>query len=227
MNFSELIKTKRKENDITQEILANMIGSSKQTIANWENDRSKPQVNDDVMINSISHALKISKSEIIESITGLKTIKENEENIINYSFLPNELMNIKLSKEEIEVLFAMEYFEHYSNVVFVNNSNGEFRNNKLQYNDYINIFNSGRHILSSRHNIEKILSYININVLINIIRKNNLTTFNIQHLSEEDIYTILKSYKDSFMFLLCNNKELCYFKDGKICNQNIQDAKLV
>lgn len=227
MNFSELIKTKRKENDITQEILADMIGTSKQTIANWENDRSKPQINDNLIINSISHALKISKSEIIESITGLKTIKENEENIINYSFLPNELMNIKLSKEEIEVLFAMEYFEHYSNVVFVNNSNGEFRNNKLQYNDYINIFNSGRHILSSRRNIGKILSYININVLTNIIRKNNLTTFNIQHLSEEDIYTILKSYKDSFMFLLCNDKELCYFKDGKICNQDIQDAKLV
>lgn len=227
MNFSKLIKTKRKENDITQEILADMIGTTKQTIANWENDRSKPQINDDAIINSISHALKISKSEIIESITGLKTIKENEENIINYSFLPNELMNLKLSKEEIEVLFAMEYFKHYSNVVFVNNSKGEFINNKLQYNDYINIFNSGRHILSSRYNVERILNYIDIKKLTNIIRKNNLETFNIQQLSEEDIYIILKPYKDSFMFLLCNDKELCYFKDGKICNQDIQDAKLV
>lgn len=138
-------------------MLANIIGISKQTIANWKNDRSKPQINDTIIDSS---------------------------NII-YPFLLNELINIKLLKEEIEILFAMEYFENYSN--------GKFIDNKLQYNDYINIFNSGQYILPSRHNIERILDYINIDVLINIIIKNNLTTFNIQQLLEEDIYTILKT----------------------------------
>ena len=61
MNFNELIKTKRKEKELTQETLAEMIGTTKQTIANWENDRSKPQLTDDEMIDNIAKTLDISK----------------------------------------------------------------------------------------------------------------------------------------------------------------------
>lgn len=226
MNFSELIKSKRKEKGITQENLADIIGTTKQTIANWENNRSKPQISDDI-IDCIANTLKISKSDIIESIVGLKSIKDDEIPTIVYTFLPDELINIKLSKEDIELLFAMEYFDHYSDSISKNRLNENFIRDKLHYNDYINIFNSGRYILSSIHNVETVLNYIDINILTGIIRKNNLTTFNIQQLSEQDIYTILKPYKDSFNFLLENDQELCYFKDDKIYDKKVKDAQLI
>ena len=228
MKFNDLIKTKRKEMDFTQEKLANLIGTSKQTIANWENGRNNPLIGDEVILNSIAKVFKINKVEVMESIIGSEKIQENDNIIIKYQFLPNELINLKLTKEEIEILFGIEYFKNYNNIIFKEDyDKTKFIINELHYNDYFNIFNSGRNILSSRHSIENILNLIDINILTNIIRKNNLVTFNIQQLSEEDIYTILKPYKEGFDFLLHNDNELCYLKDGKIYNQYSKDAELV
>ena len=42
-----------------------MIGVSKQTIANWENERSTTEIKDEPLINSLANILKISKNEII------------------------------------------------------------------------------------------------------------------------------------------------------------------
>ena len=63
MKFNDLIKTKRKEMDFTQEKLANLIGTSKRTIANWENGRNNPLIGDEVILNSIAKVFKINKVE--------------------------------------------------------------------------------------------------------------------------------------------------------------------
>ena len=227
MNFSKLIKTKRKESNLTQESLAIKIGTSKQTIANWESDRSKPQITDIEIITAIANELKISKTDIIEAITGLNSINEKEEIIINYPFLPNELMNIKLTKEEIELLFAIEYFKQYKDIVFSDEDDGDFTTNELKYTDYVEILGSGRNVLARKKKISKILDLIQIETLTSIIRKNKLITFDIQQLSEEDIYTIMSVYKESFSYLLNNTEELCYIKPSETTNYRIERPELV
>lgn len=213
MNFSELIKTKRKEKEITQEKLAEMIGTSKQTIANWENDRNKPQLNDEELINSIINVLKISKGELIESITKFSTEEENK-NIIKYNFLPDELMNIKLSENEIEILHYIEYHTLYTRKY--NNFNKYFHieeyydDHDLFFEDYIRTFGSIKNILPTKSKITKILNLIDIKTLLKIIKENNLKTFNIQELSKEDVYDFLKEYKGAFEYLINNKEELCF-----------------
>lgn len=230
MNFSELIKTKRKEKEITQEKLAEMIGTSKQTIANWENDRNKPQLNDEELINSIINVLKISKGELIESITKFSTEEENK-NIIKYNFLPNELMNIKLSENEIEILHYIEYHTLY--IRKYNNFNKYFHieeyydDHDLFFEDYIRTFGSIKNILPTKSKITKILNLIDIKTLLKIIKENNLKTFNIQELSKEDVYDFLKEYKGAFEYLINNKEELCFLKDQKICKEKLENVKLV
>ena len=235
MNFNELIKTKRKEKELTQETLAEMIGTTKQTIANWENDRSKPQLTDDEMIDNIAKTLDISKKEIIESITGLNNTSENyNKETINYPFLPDELMNLKLSEKEIEILFAMEYLEenlafdysddHYIRKIYgdylcqsTSSSSGEYYKHKLTYDDYIKILGSGKNVLSTKEYIDNILKIVNIDILLKIIRKNNLKELNIQNLKEDDLYLILKPFIPAFCKIAykSNNKILKYFESNK------------
>lgn len=220
MNFSNLLKLKRNEMDMTQATLADAIGVNKQTIANWENERCTPEIKDDFVINSLANILNLSKKEIIETITELNinNEKDNDE-IIKYSFLPTEFINLELSEKEIEILFEMEYFKKNTDFLFIkkeykyNDDNNEtpYIKKYLSYNDYIKILGSGRNVLSTIEKISNVLKFINIEVLNNIIRKNNLTTFHIQKLSEEDIYTILSYYKKDFDYVMDNNANICYF----------------
>ena len=143
MGFKTLIKEKRKEYNMTQEGFANAIGVDKQTISNWETGKYTPNTKDNEIIDGISDTLKISKKDIIISLTELDNTQEYKKQI-NYPFLLDELMDIKLSEKEIEILFAMEYIRktNYSE--------------RLTYEDYIKILGSGRDVLSTKKYIDNI-----------------------------------------------------------------------
>ena len=194
MGFKTLIKEKRKEYNMTQEGFANAIGVDKQTISNWETGKYTPNTKDNEIIDGISDTLKISKKDIIISLTELDNTQEYKKQI-HYPFLPDELMDIKLSEKEIEILFAIEYLNKIGN------------SERLTYEDYIKILGSGRNVLSTKKYIDNILDLVNLDILLNIIRKNNLKEFNIQSLSEKDIYLIVKPYINAFCKIASNSND--------------------
>lgn len=77
MELGTQIKKYRQENELSQEELANRIYVSRQTISNWENDKSYPDVNSLLMLSEV---FQISLDELIKGdIDRMKEIINKEE----------------------------------------------------------------------------------------------------------------------------------------------------
>ena len=79
MELGKQIKTHRQEAHLSQEELANRVYVSRQTISNWENDKSYPDVNSLVLLSEI---FQISLDNLIKGDI--------------------EVMKVEIQKEEIE-----------------------------------------------------------------------------------------------------------------------------
>ena len=77
MELGKQIKKHRQEVQLSQEELANQIYVSRQTISNWENDKSYPDVNSLVLLSEIFH---ISLDNLIKGdIEVMKHVIQKEE----------------------------------------------------------------------------------------------------------------------------------------------------
>lgn len=77
MELGKQIKMYRLENKLSQEELADRIYVSRQTISNWENDKSYPDINSLVLL---SEAFKISLDRLIKGdIETMKDVIQKEE----------------------------------------------------------------------------------------------------------------------------------------------------
>jgi len=91
-NISKLIKTKRKEKDLTQDELAEKIGVTEKAISRWETGRGTPDIS---LLIPLSKELDISVSELLNG----KEDKKSDQNI-------NEIVNyIDTSKTKKNKLF--------------------------------------------------------------------------------------------------------------------------
>ena len=63
MELGKQIKMYRLENKLSQEELANRIYVSRQTISNWENDKSYPDINSLVLLSEV---FKVSLDNLIK-----------------------------------------------------------------------------------------------------------------------------------------------------------------
>ena len=77
MELGKQIKMHRQEAELSQEELANRVYVSRQTILNWENDKSYPDVNSLVLLSEI---FQISLDKLIKGDTGvMKEVIQKEE----------------------------------------------------------------------------------------------------------------------------------------------------
>ena len=77
MELGKQIKMYRLENKLSQEELANRIYVSRQTISNWENDKSYPDINSLVLLSEV---FKISLDKLIKGdIEIMKDVIQKEE----------------------------------------------------------------------------------------------------------------------------------------------------
>ena len=68
MSIGEQINSLRKRNSLSQDDFANMFHVSRQTISNWENGKSYPDLE---MIIKISNYFKISVDELLKNDTKI------------------------------------------------------------------------------------------------------------------------------------------------------------
>ena len=77
MELGKQIKKHRQEAHLSQEELANRVYVSRQTISNWENDKSYPDVNSLVLLSEI---FQISLDKLIKGdIEVMKEVIKKEE----------------------------------------------------------------------------------------------------------------------------------------------------
>lgn len=74
MNIGDKIIELRKKDNLTQEKLAEKIGVSRQTLSNWENNITCPDLN---QAKSIVEIFKISLDDLIDNKTEIECLKEN------------------------------------------------------------------------------------------------------------------------------------------------------
>ena len=137
MNIGEQINNLRKQHGLSQDDFANLFNVSRQTVSNWENGRSYPDLE---MIIKISDYFKISTDELLKN--DVQTVKkiDNEKKtkkkylilLIVLCFLGTVTIWGLYSKyqDSVAVNFTMEKHETYkSNETkepFLNIANGYF-----------------------------------------------------------------------------------------------------
>lgn len=84
MNIGIKLKERRKENNITQEQIADMVHVSRQTISNWENGKSYPDIESLLLLGDIYN---VSLDELIKGDVEFMK-KEVEKNVVkNYAYM--------------------------------------------------------------------------------------------------------------------------------------------
>lgn len=191
MTFDKLLKTLRKENNLSQDMLADTIGVTKTTISNWENNKSNPSVIDTEMMQNISSALGVEANLIVSSIleksdTSLSTNESNVDNkyikLIFPKFLHDRLLSLELSEIEIKVLLLRQ---------MANNTNIT-----LGINDYFNISSDLATISTAIRNIGQKTSELSermVNVILEIIQDNHYTKFVFRKISNKDLRYFIKN----------------------------------
>ena len=145
MSIGEQINSLRKRNSLSQDDFANMFHVSRQTISNWENGKSYPDLE---MIIKISNYFKISVDELLKNDTKIVEKIDDEKRkkrkyfilLIVICVIGSALILILYNKyqERIAVNFSMKKHETYKSTeikeLSLNVANGYFsvpKNEKL------------------------------------------------------------------------------------------------
>ena len=80
MNIGQKLKNVRLATGLTQESIAEKIGVSRQTISNWENDKSYPDI---INVIALSNLYSISLDELLKEDVNMVKYLQESTNIVN------------------------------------------------------------------------------------------------------------------------------------------------
>ena len=88
--IGKFIAFKRKQKNLTQEQLAQILNISNKTVSKWETGKSMP---DYTLVKPLCEALNISVSELIDGQTSNESVKINEDQLIELMRKTQQLEN--------------------------------------------------------------------------------------------------------------------------------------
>lgn len=254
-DFANTIYNIRKERDITQKELADLIGVSDRTISKWENGSTVPDLE---TIKKICKELKISPDSIVKSEKNYKDILQNLKRklghilnyILNHIFLIgfivtfilllayfinnyNTIRIYNLTYESENITFDDGYFfkTKVLNIITINNINLEKINYeptsiKLELYTYLN---GDKHVIFESNSLDNI--YIEESKSYTDLLKKDVIE-NIKNnlyikIYTTDIYNNNYSYESKLILKQkLNNNKLCYKEYIKEQNKGIEDLGL-
>lgn len=102
MNFSNQLKKYRKENKFSQETLAEKIYVSRQTISNWENDKTYPDIQH---LITLSLLFDVSVDELLKGdVEKMKHTVEGKKQLMNST------QSLVMSLAALSILMVMMFF---------------------------------------------------------------------------------------------------------------------
>ena len=98
LKIGEKIKAKRRERDLTQEEVANMLGISKAAVSKWENEESYPDI---TMLPQIAQLFHITMDELFDYTLEPKPLVIVNEYHFAFSFdiVDKQILNYGVAKE--------------------------------------------------------------------------------------------------------------------------------
>ena len=122
--ISNLIKTKRKENGLTQEELAKKINVTEKAISRWETGRGTPDIS---LLIPLSKALKLDVSELLNGTENKKNIDSNIITLIEYEEKSKKIKNktpiiISTILYSIFIFFYLLYLKGIYSVIHISYS---------------------------------------------------------------------------------------------------------
>lgn len=254
-DFANTIYNIRKERDITQKELADLIGVSDRTISKWENGSTVPDLE---TIKKLCKELKISPDSIVKSEKNYKDILQNLKRklghilnyILNHIFLIgfivtfilllayfinnyNTIRIYNLTYESENITFDDGYFfkTKVLNIITINNINLEKINYeptsiKLELYTYLN---GDKHVIFESNSLDNI--YIEESKSYTDLLKKDVIE-NIKNNLYIKIYTTdidNNNYSYESKLILkqkLNNNKLCYKEYIKEQNKGIEDLGL-
>ena len=98
LKIGEKIKTKRRERDLTQEELANILGVSKAAVSKWENEESFPDI---TLLPQIAHVFHITMDDLFDYALEHKPLVIVNEYHFGFSFdiVNKEILNYGVAEE--------------------------------------------------------------------------------------------------------------------------------
>lgn len=254
-DFANTIYNIRKERDITQKELADLIGVSDRTISKWENGSTVPDLE---TIKKICKELKISPDSIVKSEKNYKDILQNLKRklghilnyILNHIFLIgfiitfilllayfinnyNTIRIYNLTYESENITFDDGYFfkTKVLNIITINNINLEKINYeptsiKLELYTYLN---GDKHVIFESNSLDNV--YIEESKSYTDLLKKDVIE-NIKNNLYIKIYTTdidNNNYSYESKLILkqkLNNNKLCYKEYIKEQNKGIEDLGL-
>lgn len=107
LNFNENLRRLRKENDYSQESLADKMNVTRQTISKWENGTAMPDLK---KLTELADLFEVSMDDILGMNTGKESIDDSSKNTERIDF---EYMNIilenqnKMLQKRIRIIFVV------------------------------------------------------------------------------------------------------------------------
>ncbi len=98
LKIGEKIRAKRREHDLTQEELANILGVSKAAVSKWENEESYPDI---TMLPQIARLFHITMDELFDYTLEYKPLVIVSEYHFGFSFdiVDKQILNYGVAKE--------------------------------------------------------------------------------------------------------------------------------
>jgi len=91
MTLGEMISNKRKDKNLTQKDLADLLGVSSKTISKWETDRGYPEIS---MLSSLSKTLDVSVDKLLGGIEKPHSNTQKINYVINNASIISMLINV-------------------------------------------------------------------------------------------------------------------------------------
>ncbi len=196
MKFNQLMKQARIEKGFTQQNVAEALEVTINTIQNWEKDEyTKPSYD---LIPAIAKVYGLDKEDIIKAL--VEDVEPDNEQEKVYSFMPQEMFDFKLTKEEQEVLgvLYLRYMGTDTKLMKGLSYNPFVMSNILDSlldKNLIRLRRKDNHSYSSSNEeyVYGSLSELGLTVC-GIVKKNPDKTFNIKYLEFIDVYELFEYF---------------------------------
>ncbi|MDK2828153.1 MAG: Helix-turn-helix domain [Clostridium butyricum] len=220
MKFNQLMKQTRIEKGFTQQNVADALDVTINTIQNWEKDEyTKPSYE---LIPAIAKIYGLNKEDIIKALVA-DAEPDKQEKV--YPFMPHEMFDFKLTKEEQEVLgvLYLRYMGTDAKLMRGLSYNPFVMSNILDSLLYKNLIHLRRkdnrsYSSSNEEYVYGSLSELGLTVC-EIIKKNPDRIFNIRYLDFIDVYELFE------YFDLENNKYMQRKDDKKYYYDILKEEK--
>lgn len=220
MALNEFLKKSREKKGYTQDEAGKTIGVSTATIQNWENNRSKPDIN---ILSSIAAVYHISLDELGRNLISELKKDRFQDTCESFSSFPgwlrsfpdfpeiNDLKELQMSEDEVRIFLIIalhsrfnanpmtEILKYYSDYIYIDNIITkliDYGLYVLQPLEWYQSEDNSRYISTSSYNLTK-LGF----TVFDIIKEKHITTFNVFNLNPKQLTDVMCEFHQSGIFL--------------------------